>query len=115
MTYRGLDTRGLDTSCQFPNVIKRLKFCSVYLFQFLFNQEGTQLQSKMQDLHRQVECNVCNKSMRSNNLKRHKNTHKDLLSLPDNEIKDKLKSWQELKKKQEERYKKSWICKIRMT
>ena len=56
---------------------------------------------KMQNRHRQVECDVCSKPMRSNNSKRHKKTHKDLLSLPDNEIKDELKSRQESKKKQE--------------
>ena len=44
--------------------------------------------------------------MRSNNLKRHKKTHKDLLSLPDNEIKDELKSRQEFKKQEQEEKKK---------
>ena len=32
-----------------------------------------------------------------------KKSHKDLLSLPDNEIKDELESQQEMKKKQEEK------------
>ena len=60
----------------------------------------------MQDRHRQVECDVCSKPMRSDNLKRHKETHKDLLSLPDNEIKDELKSRQEIKKRHEEKIQK---------
>ena len=64
------------------------------------------MESKMQDRHRQVECDVYGKPMRSNNLKRHKKTHKDLLSLPDNEIKDELKSRQEIKKKHEEKIQK---------
>ena len=32
----------------------------------------------MQERHRKVECDVCNKLMRSDTLKRHKETHKDL-------------------------------------
>ena len=44
--------------------------------------------------------------MRSDNLKRHKKTHKDLLSLRDNEIRDELKSRQEIKKKQQEKIQK---------
>ena len=61
------------------------------------------MESKMQDRHRQVECDVYSKPMRSNNLKRHKKTHKDLLSLPDSEIKDELKSRQEKKKREEKK------------
>ena len=64
------------------------------------------MQSKTKDRHRQVECGICNKVMRSDNLKRPKKVHKDLLSLPDNEIKDELKSRQEIKKKQEEKIQK---------
>ena len=58
------------------------------------------MESKIQDRHRQVDCDVYDKPMRSNNLKRHKKTHKDLLSLPDSEIKDELKSRQEKEKAQ---------------
>ena len=60
----------------------------------------------MQDRHRQIECDVCYRPMRSNNLHRHKKTHKDLLSLPDNEIKDELQSREEFKKKREEKIQK---------
>ena len=41
--------------------------------------------------------------MRSDHLKRHKETHKDLLSLHDDEIKEELKTQQEIKKKQKEK------------
>ena len=57
------------------------------------------MESKMLNRNRKAECNVCGKAMRSDHLKRHKKIHKDLLSLPDNEIKDELKSQQEFKKK----------------
>ena len=57
----------------------------------------------MQDRHRQIECDVCYRPMRDDNLHRHKKTHKDLLSLPDNEIKDELELRQEFKKKQQEK------------
>ena len=60
----------------------------------------------MQNRNRRFECDVCNKPMRSDTLKRHKKIHKDLLSHPDNGIKDELKSRQEFKKKQEEKIQK---------
>ena len=53
--------------------------------------------------------------MKSDNSKRHKETHKDLLSLPDNEIKDELKSRQEFKKNKKKIYKKLWKLQKRMT
>ena len=51
-------------------------------------------------------CTICDKPMRSDNLKRHKQIHKDLLSLPDDEIKNELKSRQKIKKKKEEKIQK---------
>ena len=59
-----------------------------------------------QDRHRKAECNVCGKSMRSDHLKRHKQIHKDLLSLSDDEIRKELKSRQDIKKNQEEKIQK---------
>ena len=59
------------------------------------------MESKMQDRHKAIVCDICDKSMRSDHLKRHKQIHKDLLSLPDDEIKDELVTRQEIKKKQE--------------
>ena len=61
---------------------------------------------KRQDRHKKVECDVCNKLTRSDHLKRHKQTHRDLLALSDNEIKNELKARQEIKKKQEEKIRK---------
>ena len=60
----------------------------------------------MQNRNKKVECDVCSKIMRSDHLKRHKQTHRDLLSLPDNEIKNELETRQEIKKKREERIQK---------
>ena len=60
----------------------------------------------MHDRHKKVECDVCSKLMRSDNLKRHKQTHRDLLSLPDDEIKNELETRQEIKKKREEKIQK---------
>ena len=66
------------------------------------------MESKMHrtNRNRKAECDVCGKPMRSDNLKRHKLTHKDLLALPDNEIKNELETRQELKKKREEKIRK---------
>ena len=59
------------------------------------------MESKIQDRHKIVVCDVCNKCMRSDNLKRHKQTHKDIFSLTDEEIKEELKARQEVNKKQQ--------------
>ena len=58
------------------------------------------MESKMQNRNKKAECDVCNKLMGSDHLKRHKQTHQDLLSLPDNEIKNELKTRQEIKSKE---------------
>ena len=57
----------------------------------------------MQNRNKTIKCDVCSKFMRSDHLKRHKETHKDLLSLHDDEIKEELKTRQEIKKKQAEK------------
>ena len=57
----------------------------------------------MQNRNKTIKCDVCYKFMRSDNLKRHKETHKNLLSLHDDEIKEELKTRQEIKKKQAEK------------
>ena len=56
------------------------------------------MEPKMQNRNKKVECDVCSKIMRSDHLKRHKQIHRDLLSLPDNEIKNELETRQEIKK-----------------
>ena len=41
--------------------------------------------------NKQVTCGVCGKFMRSDNLAKHSKTHKDLLSLPEEEMKEELR------------------------
>ena len=41
--------------------------------------------------NKQVPCNVCGKIMRSDTLKRHSATHKDLLSLSENDVREELR------------------------
>ena len=60
----------------------------------------------MQNRNKKAECDECGKRMRSDNLMRHKQTHRDLLSLPVNEIKNELETRQEIKKKREEKIQK---------
>ena len=45
----------------------------------------------MSNRHKQIQCEVCEKWMRSDKLGRHSNVHKDLLDLPEEEIKTELK------------------------
>ena len=52
------------------------------------------------DRHRQVECTVCFKKMRSNNLKRHMRKHRDLYSLAENDLREEI---QERKRQYENR------------
>ena len=59
----------------------------------------------MQNRNKKVECDVCLKRMRSDHLIRHKLTHKDLLSLPD-QIRVELEARQAIKEKQEAKVKK---------
>ena len=42
--------------------------------------------------HKTVRCTICRKSMRSNHLKRHMQTHKDLLSMSEDEVRDELRA-----------------------
>ena len=45
----------------------------------------------MSNRNKQIQCDVCEKWMRSDKLGRHSNVHKDLLDLPEEEIKTGLK------------------------
>ena len=47
----------------------------------------------MPNQHKRVKCLVCEKWMRKDNLNNHANIHKDLLSLPEEEIETELKLW----------------------
>ena len=42
--------------------------------------------------HKRSKCTVCGKSMRSDNVKGHMKMHKDLLSLPEEEVKEELRA-----------------------
>ena len=55
----------------------------------------------MENRHKMVLCDICKKSMRSDHLKRHMQVHKDLLLLPDDEIKEELRIRQQFKEKKE--------------
>ena len=55
----------------------------------------------MENRNKEVVCDVCRKSMRSDTLKRHMLVHKDLLSLPDHEIREELRIRQQIKDKKE--------------
>ena len=51
--------------------------------------------------HRKVTCMVCMKTMNSDKLKRHSRTHKDLLSLPEEEVKEELRARHTIKMERE--------------
>ena len=44
------------------------------------------------DRHKKVICLVCGRSMLSNHLKRHMKTHRELLSMPENEAREEIKT-----------------------
>ena len=48
--------------------------------------------SSGEDRHRQVECSVCFKTFRSNNLKRHMRKHRDLHSLAEKDMREEIKA-----------------------
>ena len=56
---------------------------------------------EVKNRHKEVVCDVCGNSMRSDTLKRHRLIHKDLLSLPDHEIKEELRIRQQFKERKE--------------
>ena len=45
----------------------------------------------MENRHKTVRCNVCGKRMRSDNLRRHAQAHKDILAMTDDEVRDELR------------------------
>ena len=55
------------------------------------------------DRHEQVECTVCFRKMRSDNLKRHMRKHRDLYSLDENEIREEIKERKRQYEDREER------------
>ena len=57
----------------------------------------------MSNRNKRSKCSVCEKWMRSDNYDRHMKIHKDILTLPDNEIEAELKARQVRKLEKEER------------
>ena len=55
---------------------------------------------RQNDRHSQVECTTCFRKMRSDNLKRHLKTHRDLYSLDEKDMREEIK---ERKRKYEHR------------
>ena len=47
---------------------------------------------KMSNRNKKVNCSVCHNMLRADTLKRHMKTHKDLLSLPEGELEEELRS-----------------------
>ena len=59
--------------------------------------------SRSTDRHKQVECKVCLRNMRSNTLKRHMLKHRELHTLDEDEIHDEIKRRKKLRETREER------------
>ena len=59
--------------------------------------------SRSTDRHKQAECKVCLRNMRSNTLKRHMLKHRELHTLDENEIHDEIKRRKKLRETREER------------
>ena len=55
------------------------------------------------DRHAQVECTVCFRKMRSNNLKRHMRKHRDLYSLDEKDMREEIKERKRQYENREER------------
>ena len=51
--------------------------------------------------HRQRQCTICKKWMRSNNLKGHMKVHKDLLDLPDDQLEEELRARHDIQQERE--------------
>ena len=57
----------------------------------------------LKDRHRTIQCNVCGRVMRSDTVKRHMRSHKDLLSMNDAEVREELRKRNEIHTQKEER------------
>ena len=57
---------------------------------------------RLSDRHREVECKVCLRGMRSNNLKRHMLKHQNLYDLDEDEIRSEIKRRKKLGETREE-------------
>ena len=55
------------------------------------NASARKTNTQSADRHRQLECKVCFRKMRSDILKRHMKTHRKLYTLDEEEIRDEIK------------------------
>ena len=60
------------------------------------------MESSRNDRHKMVRCKVCNRSIRSDHVKRHARTHKDILTMSDQDVREELRSRQLVKMRREE-------------
>ena len=56
--------------------------------------------------HRQRQCTICKKWMRSDNLKGHMKVHKDLLDLPDDQLEEELRARHDIQQEREAKIRK---------
>ena len=64
--------------------------------------EGTTPETQI-NRHKHIHCSICGKSMRSDHMKRHTKTHKDILSLPEEEARQELRIRHEVQLQREEK------------
>ena len=53
--------------------------------------------------HKHIHCSICGKSIRSDHMKRHTKTHKDILSLPEEEARQELRNRHEVQMQRDEK------------
>ena len=63
----------------------------------------TPVKSQYKDRHKQVECKICLRKMRSDTLKRHMLKHRELNTLDEEEIRDEIKRRKKLRETREDR------------
>ena len=63
----------------------------------------SKVKSQSKDRHKQVECKVCLRKMRSDTLKRHMLKHRELHTLDEDEMRDELKHRKKLQETKEDR------------
>ena len=60
------------------------------------------MESSRNDRHKMVRCKVCARCIRSDHAKRHARTHKDILTMSDQDVREELRSRQLVKMRREE-------------
>ena len=59
----------------------------------------------LKDRHKKMQCKVCGKCIRSDNMKRHARTHQDILSMTEDEAREELRRRNESFLEREEKFK----------